>query len=198
MLGHRPLVVEDYLTILKRRWWIVVVPLLLLPILGYSFSYTIPPQYLSQTLVLIDSPKVPDNYVKPVVSSDLDSRLASMKEQILSRSHLQPIIERYNLYATQHMDMDDRIDLVRRNIDIKPIHSEIAHSGGLPGFFISFKADDAHTAQLVCSDITSLFLNENLKLREASAEGTRMPSSPRFKKSTWAAFQGMRPPTRAC
>ncbi len=172
MLGHRPLVVEDYLTILKRRWWIVVLPLLLLPILGYSFSYTIPPQYLSQTLVLIDSPKVPDNYVKPVVSSDLDSRLASMKEQILSRSHLQPIIERYNLYTTQHMDMDDRIDLVRRNIDIKPIHSEIAHSGGLPGFFISFKADDAHTAQLVCSDITSLFLNENLKLREASAEGT--------------------------
>ncbi len=172
MLGHRPMVPEDYLAILKRRWWIVLLPLLILPILTYAFSYTIPPQYLSQTLVLIEGQKVPDNYVKPVVSSDLDSRLASMREQILSRSHLQPIIERYNLYGTSKMDMDDRIDMVRRDIDIKPIHSEVARSGGLPGFFISFKADDAHTAQLVCSDITSLFLNENLKLREASAEGT--------------------------
>lgn len=172
MLGHRPMVPEDYLAILKRRWWIVLLPLLILPILAYAFSYTVSPQYLSQTLVIIEAPKVPDNYVKPVISSDLDSRLASMKEQILSRSHVQPIIERYSLYGTSHMDMDDRIDLVRKDIDIKPIHSEVARSGGLPGFFISFKADDAHTAQLVCSEITTLFLNENLKSREASAEGT--------------------------
>ncbi len=172
MLGHRPMVPEDYLTILRRRWWIVLLPLLVLPILAVAFSYTIPSRYLSQTLVLIESPKVPDNYVKPVVSADLDSRLASMREQILSRSHLQPIIERYNLYGTQHLDMDDRIDMVRKDIEIQPIHSEVAHANGLPGFFISFKADDAHTAQLVCSDITSLFLNENTKQRTASAEGT--------------------------
>ena len=172
MLGHRPMVPEDYLAILRRRWWIVLLPLLVLPIISVSFSYTIPPRYLSQTLVLIESQKVPDNYVKPVVSADLDSRLASMREQILSRSRLQPLIERYNLYGSQHMDMDDRIDMVRKDIDIKPIHSEVAHANGLPGFFISFKADDAHTAQLVCSDITSLFDNENLQQREASAEGT--------------------------
>ena len=172
MLGHRPMVPEDYLAILRRRWWIVLLPLLVLPILSFAFSYTISPQYLSQTLVIIESQKVPDNYVKPVVSADLDSRLASMREQILSRSRLQPLIERYNLYGSQHLDMDDRIDLVRKDIDIKPIHSEVAHANGLPGFFISFKADDAHTAQLVCSDITSLFDNENLQQREASAEGT--------------------------
>ncbi|MGI4831182.1 MAG: GumC family protein, partial [Janthinobacterium lividum] len=82
------------------------------------------------------------------------------------------IIERYNLYGTQHMDMDDRIDMVRKDIDIRPIHSEVARAGGLPGFFIAFKADDAKTAQMVCSDITTLFTNENLKLREASAEDT--------------------------
>ena len=172
MLGHRPMVPEDYLAILKRRWWIVLLPLLILPILAYAFSYTIPPRYLSQTLVIIEAPKVADNYVKPVMSTDLDSRLASMREQILSRSHVQPIIERYGLYGGGHIDMDDRIDLVRKDIDIKPIHSEVARAGGLPGFTISFKADDAHTAQSVCSEITTLFLNENLKSREASAEGT--------------------------
>ena len=172
MLGHRPIGPEDYLNILKRRWWVVVVPLLVLPLLSVAFSFLIPPRYLSQTLVLIEEQKVPDNFVKSVVTSDLDSRLASMREQILSRSHLQPIIERYNLYGTQHLDMDDRIDLVRKDIDIKPIHSDVARSGGLPGFSIAFKADDARTAQLVCSDITSLFVNENLHVRAEAAEGT--------------------------
>lgn len=172
MLGHRPLKTEDYYSILKRRGWIVLIPTILLPLIAFGFSFLVAPQYMSQTLVLIESQKVPDNYVKPVISSDLDSRLASMKEQILSRSRIQPIIERYNLYSNAQMTMDDRIDLARKNITIKPITSEVAHSGGLPGFFISFKAGDPHIAQLVCGEITSLFVGENLRSREASAQGT--------------------------
>ena len=172
MLGHRTLKLEDYVSILKRRGWMILIPVIILPIVAFAATFLVAPQYLSQTLVIIEGQKVPDNYVKPVISSDLDSRLASMKEQILSRSSIQPIIERYNLYSGKSMSMDDRIDLARRSIEIKPIASEIAHSSGLPGFFVSFKAGDAHTAQLVCGDITSLFLGENLRSREASAQGT--------------------------
>ncbi len=171
MLGHRALNAEDYLTILKRRGWIVLIPLILLPILSLAYSYTIAPQYLSQTLVLVESQKVPDNLVKPVISSDLDSRLASMKEQILSRSSLQPIVERYNLYPDKKLTLDDRLDIARKNIDIKTIAAGGARSG-LPGFFISFKAGDARTAQLVCSDITTLFTGENQKSREEATQDT--------------------------
>jgi polysaccharide chain length determinant protein (PEP-CTERM system associated) len=171
MLGHRNLNADDYLAILKRRGWIIAIPAVLLTVAAFAATFFIAPRYVSQTLVIIDSQKVPDAYVKPVISSDLDARLASMKEQILSRSRIQPIIERYNLYATNHMSMDDRVDTVRRAIGIKPIAS-ITHSGGLPGFYIIFESSDAHTAQLVCSEITSLFLSENMRSREASAQGT--------------------------
>lgn len=172
MLGHRMLTTEDYLTILKRRGWIVAVPAILLPLIAVGLTFLIPAQYISQTLVLVEQQKVPDDYVKPVISEDLNGRLASMKEQIMSRSSLQPIIERFNLYSTQKMTMDDRIDQTRKSIDIKPIHSEIARTGGLPGFFISFKAPDARTAQAVCGEITSLFVSQNLRDREQSAQGT--------------------------
>lgn len=171
MLGHRTLTLADYFGILKRRGWIVLIPLILLPILTVAFSYTIPPQYLSQTLVLVEGQRVAEGIVKPVISADLDSRLSSMKEQILSRSSIQPIIERYNLYPDKKASMDDRIDVTRRNIDIKTITSETGR-GGLPGFFISFKSGDPHTAQQVCTEITSLFINENLRSRSDSAEGT--------------------------
>jgi len=170
MLGHRPLRFQDYLDILKRHYWIILIPSILLPIAGVVITFFIQPKFLSQTLVLIEQQKVPDDYVKPVVTSDLDDRLASMKEQILSRSRLQPIIERFNLYPGSQME--DRVNAARKNIDVKPIHSEIARSGGLPGFFITFKAGDPRTAQAVCGEITSLFVNENLRDREQSAVGT--------------------------
>ncbi len=172
MLGHRALTTDDYLRILKKRWWIAVIPATIFAIVGFVATYFVTPIYMSQTLVLIEQQAVPSDYVKPVVTEDLNARLASMQEQILSRSRLQPIIEKYNLYNQKGMGMDGRIDLVRKDIAIKPIESQIARTGGLPGFFISFKARDAQTAQQVCGEITSLFVSENLHAREQSAQGT--------------------------
>jgi polysaccharide chain length determinant protein (PEP-CTERM system associated) len=172
MLGHRALNVDDYLAILKRRWWIIAIPTLLFPILGYVITYFITPQYVSQTLVIIQQQEVPEDYVKPVVNEDLDSRLASMKEQILSRSSIQPIIIKYNLFADDKMSMDERIDLTRTRIGIKAIQSDITRSNGLPGFFISFKASDPHTAQSVCEEITDLFIQQNLVTRTAVVDDT--------------------------
>ena len=172
MLGHRALTLQDYGTILKRRWWIIALPAIVFPFIGYGLTYLVQPQYISQTLVLVEQQKVPESYVKAVVTEDLNGRLATMKEQILSRSRLQPIIERFNLFAGGKLSMDDRIDLTRKNIGITPVQSEIARTNGLPGFYISFKANDARTAQLVCGEIQSLFVSENLSDRAASAAGT--------------------------
>jgi polysaccharide chain length determinant protein (PEP-CTERM system associated) len=172
MLGHRTLTLQDYSTILKRRWWIIAIPAIIFPIVGYGITFFVQPEYLSQTLVLVEQQKVPESYVKAVVTEDLSGRLASMKEQITSRSRLQPIIERFNLFANSGLSMDDRIDRTRKNIGIAPIQSEIARTNGLPGFFISFKASDPRTAQLVCGEIQSLFVSENLSDRAASAAGT--------------------------
>jgi polysaccharide chain length determinant protein (PEP-CTERM system associated) len=172
MLGHRALTVQDYTTILKRRWWIIAIPAIIFPIVGFGITYLVQPQYVSQTLVLVEQQKVPESYVRSVVTEDLNGRLATMKEQILSRSRLQPIIERFNLFGGGKASMDDRIDMTRRNIGITPVQSEIARTSGLPGFYISFKASDARTAQLVCGEIQSLFVSENLNDRAASAAGT--------------------------
>lgn len=172
MLGHRTLNVEDYVTILKRRWWIIMIPAIILPVLAVGATYFITPQYVSNTLVLIDQQKVPGDFVKPVVTEALDSRLAYMTEQILSRSSIEPIITKYNLYADQHLSMDARVDLARKALHIEAIESEIARSNGLPGFKIAFTANDPHTAQQVCSDITSLFTGANLKQRQAAADNT--------------------------
>jgi polysaccharide chain length determinant protein (PEP-CTERM system associated) len=171
MLGHRDLIVQDYIGILKRRFWLLLASAVVFLGVGIGLTYIIPPRYISKTFVLIEQQKVPENYVTPVVTEDLGSRLASMREQILSRSRIEPIIEKFNLYAGHDTTMDDRVEMTQKAIGIEPIPSGPS-SHGMPGFYITFKAQDAHTAQQVCGEITSLFVSENLNAREQSAEGT--------------------------
>ncbi len=172
MLGHRELEFEDYLAIARRRKWWIIVPAIVLPLIAFGVSLALPEKWTSQTMVLIEQQKVPDNYVKPILSEDLNERLATMKEQILSRTRLEPIIQRFELYPGKGLPMEERLSLMRKAVTVAPMRSEMARTGGLPGFYIGFSSNDARQAQQVCSEITSMFLSENLKAREQSAQGT--------------------------
>ncbi len=175
MLGNRQLVWSDYVSIAKRRWWIIALPAVLAPILAYVGSIWIPNRYTSRTSVLVEQQKVPDSFVKPVVEEEINQRLATMQEQILSRTRLQPIIERDGLYKNdlKKVPMEDMLERMRKSISVSPVKADFAdRAGGLPGFYISFTADDPKLAQQICGEITSMFVNENLRVREQHAEGT--------------------------
>jgi polysaccharide chain length determinant protein (PEP-CTERM system associated) len=175
MLGHRQLEPHDYLEILRRRWWIILVPTVVGCVGVYLASLLLHEQYTSTTLVLVEGQKVPENYVKSVVTEDIGEQLGTMQQQIMSRTRLQPIVEKFDLYKSEKgkLTMEDRIDLLRKAISVDPVKSLISsNKNQLPGFTISFTADDPRQAQQVCSEITSMFIEENLKLREQSATGT--------------------------
>jgi polysaccharide chain length determinant protein (PEP-CTERM system associated) len=175
MLGHREMTIDDYLAIARRRKWIILIPVLLCPIVTFVASLFITDEYTSRTLVLVEQQKVPDSIVQPVVGEDISQRLATMQEQIMSRTRLQPIIEKFNLYqgGANTMHMEDKVETLRRAITIEPVRSLTGPKGGaLPGFFITFTAGDPQLAQRVCAEITSMFIEENLRAREQRSQGT--------------------------
>ncbi len=172
MLGHREMTLEDYVGILRRRLWWIVVPTVILPLVTYGLSLLLKDRYTSQTLVLVEQQKVPDSFVRPVITEDLNARLSTMQEQILSRTRLQPIIERFGLYAGEKIPMDDKVERMRKAISVTPVRSVVTATNGLPGFSIAFTADDARLAQQVCGEIASMFMSENLRAREQTAQGT--------------------------
>ncbi len=178
MIGHREMNMEDIQGMLRRRVWWIVVPFLVAPLLSLGITFVLPNRYTSRTLVLIEQQKVPEKYVTTVVNDDLGERLATMQEQILSRTRLQPIIERFGLYKDEinKVPMEDLVDRMRNNISVTAVKAEFqstrSGSRGLPGFYISFTADNPRLAQQVCAEITSMFMSENLKAREQSAQGT--------------------------
>jgi polysaccharide chain length determinant protein (PEP-CTERM system associated) len=170
MLGHREISADEYIAMLRRRWWIVLIPALIVPVITYSISLRIPNRYVSQTLVLIEGQKVPDRLVTPVVTEELQQRLATMQEQILSRTRLQPIIDKFGVFKDQPIAMEEKVDRIRGQITVTPIKDESVR--GMPGFYISFAADNPRMAQQVCQEITSMFMSENLKQRGERARGT--------------------------
>jgi protein tyrosine kinase modulator len=174
MLGDRELNLHDYLAIARRRVWWLVLPIMIGPILAVLVSLLIANRYTSQTTVLVDQQKVPDTFVKPVVTEDLNGRLATMQEQILSRTRLEPMIERFGLFKADQgkVPMEELVDRMRKLITVTPIRANDARRGDMPGFSISFTAENARLAQQICAEITSMFMSENLKAREQSAVGT--------------------------
>ena len=175
MLGHRQMEISDYLEILRRRWWVLLIPSVVACAGVFAASLLISDRYTSTTLIVVEGQRVPDSFVKATVTGDITARLGTMQEQILSRTRLQPIVEKYGLYKTGKNPpaMEDRIDSVRKALAVSPVQSLISSGKDeLPGFTISFTADDAHLAQQVCTEITSMFVEEDLRLRERASTGT--------------------------
>src|SRR5260370_35524813 len=83
----------------------------------------IPEQYPARTLVLVWRPAVPTEYVKPVVTEDVSQRLSSMKGEVLSRSRLEPAIEKFNLYANERarLHMEVLVESLRKAVGSTPL-----------------------------------------------------------------------------
>jgi len=98
MVRNGELAAEDAKRVLRRYWWILPITVVGCGTIAMMLAMVLPKKYTSQTLILVQQPAVPSDIVKPVVTEDLNHRLASMQEQILSRTRLEPIIEKFGLY----------------------------------------------------------------------------------------------------
>lgn len=175
MIGNRELTLDDYLAILRRHKWLLILSAVLGTAGAYAVSWALPSRYSSETLVLVEQPTVPDSYVKPVVAGNLSRRLASMQEQILSRTRLQQIVEQYNLYKKDSggMSMEESVEQLRKSITVTPLKPiQESQSRELPGFTVSVVADRAQLAQQICTEITSIFMQQNIRIRQQQAEDT--------------------------
>ncbi|HZP64092.1 MAG TPA: Wzz/FepE/Etk N-terminal domain-containing protein [Terriglobales bacterium] len=177
MIENRELNIDDYLAMLRRRMKVILIPALLTPVAAFLISYAFPAKYTSQSLIMVEEQKVPQGYVKPVITEDIAQRIATMQQQVLSRNQLQPMIERLGL--AKGRNVDDVVDEIRQNVSIQAVQQALVSStprrpgqSDLPGFYLNYTAGNPLLAQQVCSDLTSMMLAANLKAREQVAQST--------------------------
>jgi succinoglycan biosynthesis transport protein ExoP len=167
---------EEYLaSAVRRRWWILL-PTFLAWLAVWGGSWLLSTTYESEALISAEQQKVSDNYVTENVNVNLQNRLQSTTQQVLSRASLQTIIDRFKLYSTPprlsgFFKPRDPIDQMRSDIKIELVGSP-GYRGDFSTFKIHYTADTPELAQQVNSELTSLFINENAKAERQLSENT--------------------------
>jgi succinoglycan biosynthesis transport protein ExoP len=163
---------QRYLGIVRRRHLQFLIPLFLGWAVVWGASWVLPPRYLSSTLILVEQPTMPKDYVTPNVTDDLQSRLQSITQQILSRTRLLRIIDQFNLYTAPHSQPspDQKVDSMRKDIDIDLVRDP--RTNQITAFNVSYTSRNPQLAQQVTSELTNLFINENVEVRQQRSEDT--------------------------
>lgn len=192
------LALQDYIEIFWRRKWWFILPSIVGTLMAILLSYSLPSLYRSSTLILVEPQKVPRSYVSPTVTSSVEDRLNTISQQILSRTNLEKIIEEFGLYANDDATLSAAPESLKGklkklltffNLYVPPASSrwepenyvermreavEIKVMGGKRknAFTIAFTGREPKTVMQVTNALASLFIEENLKVRERQAEGT--------------------------
>jgi len=157
--------------ILLRRRWIIVLPLCISLTVGLYLALTLPRTYMAETSILVQAQTVPGAYVKSIVSTGIGSRISTISQQILSLSNLEKIIDQFGLFegpGFEKMYLEDKIAAMRGQIKVT-----LSNAGsGSDAFTISYRGTDPDKVMRITNTLTSFFMDENLKLREAQAVGT--------------------------
>ena len=137
----------------------------------WGTSWILPVRYKSTTLILVEQPTMPRDYVKPNVNDDLQGRLQNISQQILSRTRLLHIIDEVNLYTKERrrLSPDEIVEQMRKDIGVELVTDADKR---VTAFKVNYSAPDPSLAQQVTSKLTNLFINENLEVRQQQSEGT--------------------------
>jgi len=162
---------QHYLGIVRRRHLHFLLPMFLGWIAIWGASWILPARYKSGTLILVEQPTMPKDYVTPNVTDDLQERLQSITQQILSRTRLLHIIDELNLYAGEHglNNPEEKVERMRKDIDIQLVRDAQER---VTAFNVYYSSRNAQVAQQVTSELTNLFINENLEVRQQQSEDT--------------------------
>jgi polysaccharide chain length determinant protein (PEP-CTERM system associated) len=170
----------DYLAILQRRLWSLVLPLLLVVVVAASVALMMPAIYKSTSTILIEKQEIPSEYVMSSMTSYAEQRIQSINQRVMTSSKLMDLIKRFDLYKElrSKKTIDEIIEKMRADIQFTPVNVEVAdqRSGrsvtATIAFTISYEGKDPGKVQRVTDTITSLFLKEDLSVREQQADDT--------------------------
>jgi succinoglycan biosynthesis transport protein ExoP len=156
----------------KRQKWLIILPMITLTVaIGYVV-YRLPSVFESTSLLTVKPPTISSNLVAPVSREDLSQRLSAINQEVLSRSSLEPMILKYDLYKSErsvNMPMELIVQKMFNNIRV-----EMAETGNekVAGFKISYRDRDPQSARNVTAELATKYVNLQVQNSVEVAEST--------------------------
>jgi len=164
---------SDIYYILVRRLNLFVITVSSIMTVTVALAILLPSEFRSTATILIEQQEIPQELVRSTVTSYADQRIQVISQHVMARSNLVKIIDHYQLYANERKlePLEVIVDQMREDIDMSMVSADVVDPrSGRPtqatiAFTLSYTSDSPDLAQKVTNELTSLYLNENLKER---------------------------------
>lgn len=172
---------KDYINMLRRRKRVLAITWLVVVIMFTLLAFLWPPTYRSQAIILIEQQDIPAELVQTTITSYAQQRIEEIKQRIMTISNVMDVAEEFELYSEREFDRMTRTEIAeefRDAVSIKPISAEVVDprsgrpSQAIIAFSLAFDGDVPSKVQKVTNEITTLYLNENLKERTEQTQST--------------------------
>src|SRR5687768_15329511 len=148
----------EYMKILRRRKWLIILPVIAVASAVGYVVYRLPDVYKSSTLIVVKPSTLPQSVVPMGTEEALTRQLASITQVVTSRSSLEPLVNKYDLYKVERQrgePMEAIISMIQRDIkvDVNTTRNDITN-----GFDISFRYRDPQITKAVTSELASQYI----------------------------------------
>ena len=174
--GHAAFSLLSILRTIWKRKVRIAMAWVLFTLVGVAVVRMLPAVYLSEAVVLIDSQKIPEKFVSATVASDLEDRIAAIRQMLLSGGELKKIIDDFGLYRDErktHFE-EEILEMMRKDISItlESGRQPAAPATNAPAAFrIGYQGPDPAIVMRVANRLTDLYVEQNLKTRESAGRG---------------------------
>jgi polysaccharide biosynthesis transport protein len=161
-----------YWRLLVKYKWQCLVGTLAQTLLFTVIIARLPNIYQATTTILVDPQQVPEKYVSAALSSDTYARLNTITQQVLSRSRLQEIINKLNLYLDRRSSLspEELVEEMRGDITI-----EVKQGSGveLSTFSLTYQGRQPVLVAQVANELAASFIQWNVSNRVEQVRGTK-------------------------
>lgn len=170
--------IGDYLAMVRRRIWYILVPFVVLFAISAAVAMVLPPVFRSSATILIEDPDIPPELAVSMIAAGASQRLQIINQRVMASQNLSQIIRTYNLYPEERetLPITAVVDMMRDKINLELVSAKDSRGGAgrdpTIAFKVSFDHRNPQTAQRVANELVSLYLNENIRERQQRAAQT--------------------------
>ncbi len=173
--------IGDYINVIRRRKRVLAITAGTVMAIIILAAFLWPKTYRSQAIILIEQQDIPTDLVQTTITSYAQQRIEEIKQRIMTIGNIIGIVEEFELYTERELERKTRTEIAlefRKAVSIRPISAEVVDPrSGRPtqaiiAFSLSFDGDNPSKVQKVTNEITTLYLEENLKERTEQTKST--------------------------
>ncbi|MFM9905927.1 MAG: GumC family protein [Pyrinomonadaceae bacterium] len=162
----------EIIGMVKRQKWLILLPMITFTAaIGYVV-YRLPSIYESTSLLTVKPPTISSNLIQSLSNEDLSQRLSTINQEVLSRSSLEPMVQKYDLYKVERnagIPMELIINKMYKNIVVK---LDEAGNEKVAAFRVSYRDRDPQAARNVTAELASKYVNAQVQNSVEIAEST--------------------------